>query len=120
MLLALLALALVAIVLAGSLTLRALSVAARAGPGGASSARAMSWSYRPGRERRAEQRARQLLRSCVDDEEWSMYCDLGFIRVLGHHPDRLAPGRRANARPTPTSSIRTSRSSPTCPRADGS
>lgn len=37
----------------------------------------------PGRERRAEQRARELLRSCVNDEEWSMYRDLGFIRVAG-------------------------------------
>jgi hypothetical protein len=35
----------------------------------------------PGRERRAEQRARELLRSCVNDEEWAMYRDLGFIRV---------------------------------------
>jgi hypothetical protein len=40
-------------------------------------------SYDPGRERRAEQRARQLLRSCVNDEEWAMYRDLGFIRVWG-------------------------------------
>ena len=40
-------------------------------------------SYDPGRERRAEARARQLLRSCVNDEEWSMYRDLGFIRVWG-------------------------------------
>jgi hypothetical protein len=39
--------------------------------------------YDPGRERRAEQRARQLLRSCVNDEEWAMYRDLGFIRVWG-------------------------------------
>src|SRR5689334_22526355 len=37
----------------------------------------------PGRERRAEQRARELLRSCVNDEEWTMYRDLGFIRVFG-------------------------------------
>jgi hypothetical protein len=37
----------------------------------------------PGRERRAEQRARELLRSCVNDEEWEMYRDLGFIRVRG-------------------------------------
>src|SRR4051812_47590631 len=44
--------------------------------------------YDPGRERRAEQRARQLLRSCVNDEEWAMYRDLGFIRVGG----RLADG----------------------------
>jgi Ni/Co efflux regulator RcnB len=38
----------------------------------------------PGRERRAEQRARELLSSCVNEEEWAMYRDLGFIRVLGH------------------------------------
>src|SRR5690349_279284 len=37
----------------------------------------------PGRERRAEQRARELLRSCVNDGEWAMYRDLGFIRVAG-------------------------------------
>jgi hypothetical protein len=42
-----------------------------------------SEGYDPGRERRAEQRARQLLRSCVNDEEWAMYRDLGFIRVWG-------------------------------------
>ncbi|MGI8922094.1 MAG: hypothetical protein ACR2HD_10580 [Solirubrobacteraceae bacterium] len=41
--------------------------------------------YDPGRERRAEQRARELLRSCVNDEEWSMYHDLGFLRVWGRH-----------------------------------
>jgi hypothetical protein len=35
----------------------------------------------PGRERRAEQRARELLRSCVDAEDWEMYRDLGFLRV---------------------------------------
>ncbi|HEV2787077.1 MAG TPA: hypothetical protein VGV67_11845 [Solirubrobacteraceae bacterium] len=39
--------------------------------------------YDPGRERRAEQRARSLLRSCVNEEEWAMYSDLGFIRVWG-------------------------------------
>jgi len=40
-------------------------------------------AHDPGRERRAEQRARELLRSCVNDEEWAMYRDLGFIRVEG-------------------------------------
>jgi hypothetical protein len=40
-------------------------------------------AYDPGRERRAEQRARELLRSCVNEEEWAMYRDLGFIRVWG-------------------------------------
>src|ERR687894_309293 len=44
--------------------------------------------YDPGRERRAEQRARELLRSCVNDEEWGMYRDLGFIRVAGRHARR--------------------------------
>jgi hypothetical protein len=39
--------------------------------------------YDPGRERRAEQRARSLLQSCVNEEEWAMYRDLGFIRVWG-------------------------------------
>jgi hypothetical protein len=83
-LLALLALAIVAVALAAPLLFRA----------------AESWSSRrararrqrrverremrdPGRERRAEQRARELLRSCVNDEEWGMYRDLGFIRVTG-------------------------------------
>ncbi len=40
-------------------------------------------AYDPGRERRAEQRARELLQSCVNDEEWEMYRDLGFLRVWG-------------------------------------
>jgi hypothetical protein len=41
-------------------------------------------AYDPGRERRAEHKARELLRSCVNEEEWAMYRDLGFIRVWGH------------------------------------
>jgi hypothetical protein len=49
--------------------------------------RAPSVAYDPGRERRAEQRARSLLQSCVNDEEWSMYRDLGFIRVWGTQAD---------------------------------
>jgi hypothetical protein len=51
--------------------------------------------YDPGRERRAEQRARALLRSCVKEEEWSMYRDLGFIRVWGGLAD--GPGRGGRA-----------------------
>jgi hypothetical protein len=47
---------------------------------------AQRMSYDPGRERRAEQRARALLRSCVNEEEWSMYRDLGFVRVWGRAP----------------------------------
>jgi hypothetical protein len=46
----------------------------------------------PGRERRAEQRARELLRSCVNDEEWAMYRDLGFIRVYGQMTRRSSRG----------------------------
>jgi hypothetical protein len=44
---------------------------------------AMLSGYDPGRERRAEQRARALLRSCVDENDWAMYHDLGFLRVWG-------------------------------------
>ena len=36
----------------------------------------------PGRERRAEHRARELLRSCVEERDWEMYRDLGFLRVF--------------------------------------
>ena len=41
----------------------------------------------PGRERRAERRARELLRSCVDAEDWEMYRDLGFLRVWSSASD---------------------------------
>ncbi len=50
-------------------------------------ARVEGVGFDPGRERRAEQRARQLLRSCVNEEEWAMYRDLGFIRVWGRNAD---------------------------------
>ena len=89
MLLALLALALIAIVLGAPLALRRLRRwrAGRprrtAGPGELDLE-----LYDPGRERRAEQRARELLRSCVNAEEWGMYRDLGFIRVAGRHARR--------------------------------
>ena len=54
----------------------------------------------PGRERRAEQRARALLRSCVNDEEWSMYRDLGFLRIWGRLADGPGqPGRAAEGAP---------------------
>ena len=92
MLLALLVLALVAVVLAAPVIARtaagwrARRTAARRG-----TPIAPDLSYDPGRERRAEHRARQLLRSCVNEEEWAMYRDLGFIRVIGRHP---GDGRR--------------------------
>ena len=90
MLLALLALALIAFVLATPLVLRRLEEwrarrpqRERRGP-----ADQLEELYDPGRERRAEQRARELLRSCVNAEEWGMYRDLGFIRVAGRHARR--------------------------------
>jgi hypothetical protein len=45
----------------------------------------------PGRERRAEQRARELLKSCVDEEEWAMYRDLGLVRVWGGEGGEVGP-----------------------------
>jgi hypothetical protein len=39
--------------------------------------------YDPGRERRAEVKARELLRSVVGDDLYAMYRDLGFIRIAG-------------------------------------
>jgi len=51
----------------------------------------------PGRERRAEQRARELLRSCVNDEEWAMYRDLGFVRVHGRLRARGSGAEAAGA-----------------------
>jgi hypothetical protein len=93
MLLALLALAVVALVLAATLAPRGLALLrARRARGGRGRALG-GQGYDPGRERRAEQRARQLLRSCVNDEEWSMYCDLGFIRVDGRAPSRAETDR---------------------------
>jgi hypothetical protein len=55
--------------------------------------------YDPGRERRAEQRARQLLKSCVNEEEWAMYRDLGFIRVWGAMAQAPRRGRRRTSGP---------------------
>jgi hypothetical protein len=93
MLLALLALALIALVLATPMLVRetnrwrARRQAAKAARSGGEFDLPM---YDPGRERRAEQRARELLRSCVNAEEWAMYRDLGFIRVAGRHARRDA------------------------------
>jgi hypothetical protein len=98
MLLALLALVVVALILAlpsairaaGRLRRRAAERRARRAP------RESLDVPDPGSERRAEQRARQLLRSCVNDEEWAMYRDLGFIRVYGAQ-GRPSPGLDAPA-----------------------
>jgi hypothetical protein len=90
MLFALLALALIALVLAAPLIVNAIERrrAARAPRRRGNDGLEELARYDPGRERRAEQRARELLRSCVNEEEWSMYRDLGFIRVAGRHARR--------------------------------
>jgi hypothetical protein len=88
--LALLALALIAAVLAAPIVYRRASTwrARRARRDSASAGGLDLDIYDPGRERRAEQRARELLHSCVNEEEWGMYRDLGFIRVAGRHARR--------------------------------
>jgi len=80
-----LALTLVALALAVPTIAREVS-AARARRSKRSTRRERRVLADPGRERRAEQRARELLRSCVNDAEWAMYRDLGFIRVRGATP----------------------------------
>jgi hypothetical protein len=100
-LLALLALAIVAAALAAPLAVRyldTLRVRHRRGPRKPAELRDLG---DPGRERRAEQRARELLRSCVNEEEWGMYRDLGFIRVFGRMARRS--GRSASSAPAPES-----------------
>jgi hypothetical protein len=96
-LLALLALALVASVLALPSLLSVCSgwQRRRAGQRVRTPRRERLELHDPGRERRAEQRARELLRSCVNGEEWAMYRDLGFIRVFG----RLRPSDPASGEP---------------------
>jgi hypothetical protein len=89
MLLALLALALIGVVLATPLAVRAVVRWRKRRASRSKDAGPLDLAlYDPGRERRAEQRARELLRSCVNDEEWGMYRDLGFIRVAGKHTRR--------------------------------
>jgi len=53
--------------------------------------------YDPGRERRAELRARALLRSCIDERDWAMYRDLGFLRVWGAQAERERGGHASYA-----------------------
>ena len=52
----------------------------------------------PGRELRAEHKARELLRSCVNEQDWEMYRDLGFIRVWASPAGRFIARRPAIAR----------------------
>jgi hypothetical protein len=97
-LLALLALALIAVALAMPLMGRVLApLRARRGATRLAAGRGIEVPlYDPGRERRAEQRARELLRSCVNDEEWAMYRDLGLIRVAGRFARREDDGSSAD------------------------
>ncbi|MGI9557839.1 MAG: hypothetical protein ACR2N5_07850 [Solirubrobacterales bacterium] len=50
------------------------------------------YRYDPGRERRAEARARELLRSIVGEADYRMYDSLGFLHVDG------AAGQRGDSR----------------------
>jgi hypothetical protein len=95
MLLALLALSLIAIVLAMPTFASAWSTRKSARRGRRPRRSERLELHDPGRERRAEQRARELLRSCVNEEEWSMYRDLGFIRVVGKLGRPEGPGGQA-------------------------
>ena len=72
--------------------------------------------YDPGRERRAEQRARALLRSCVNDEEWDMYRELGFLRVWGKRQRSGPPASHRPRAPYAYLIYPHKRSSPTCRR----
>src|SRR4051795_13736498 len=97
-LLALLALALVAVALAAPLLFRAAEGWSARRARGRRARRVERRELRdPGRERRAEQRARELLRSCVNDEEWAMYRDLGFILVNGRLSRKGRGGAREHA-----------------------
>ena len=49
-------------------------------------------AFDPGRERRAELKARELLRSVVGDELYAMYRELGFIRMAGGGDSRSGYG----------------------------
>ena len=107
MLLALLVLAVVAVVLAAPVAIRACARRIEAARAARRPAEERPLDYDPGRERRAEQRARQLLRSCVNDEEWGMYRDLGFIRVAGSPaPAAARRAARATIAPSDTAAVR--------------
>lgn len=49
-------------------------------------------SYDPGRERRAERKARELLRAAVGEQEYAMFEALGFLHVPGHGSDGRPAG----------------------------
>jgi hypothetical protein len=100
MLLALLVLAIVAAVLAGPVIARTAGRwRARRAARTRGAPLPQDHPYDPGRERRAEHRARELLRSCVNEEEWAMYRDLGFIRVAGRHGGDTRRGSEARTPP---------------------
>jgi hypothetical protein len=65
--------------------------------------------FDPGVERRAELKARALLRSIVNLEEWEMYRDLGFIRVVGRGPGgkRLRGSQNGGAGADPSAGLPT-------------
>jgi hypothetical protein len=56
-------------------------------------------AYDAEREERAEERARELLRSCVNAEEWATYEAHGLIRVYGQADRRPTAGQGSGAAP---------------------
>lgn len=81
--LALLVTAIVVAALAGFLATRALGRAIAARRRRPRRPAVAAQAFDPGRERRAELRARELLRSCLNEDEWAMYRDLGFVSIPG-------------------------------------
>ncbi len=56
-------------------------------------------AYNLERETRAEERARELLRSCVNAEEWAMYEAHGLLRVYGQANRSTTARQGVTARP---------------------
>lgn len=80
------------VVLVLVLALGAMVLVVRVAPAGRPSRRRRpraAWLTEPpvGREE-AERRSLQLLRSCVNPDEWEMFRELGFICVTGRRPNR--------------------------------
>ncbi len=59
---------------------------------------AAAGAYDAEREREAELRARELMRSCVNHDEWAMYEAHGLIRVYGQASRSPTRGTRAAGR----------------------
>ena len=61
--------------------------------------RAATERYDAERAERAEQRARELLRSCIAAEDWAIYDTFGFLRVCARAIRRPTASERATTAP---------------------